>query len=316
MTRRPEPGAAVVLVGGHESGNGADLSFVPDLMPGVFVSPAGRPLHNLLTQLLDRGGDVSGSDPQPVVVLPMTFGRNPTLIADTAKTLHWLSAAGGTTNAGPQLALSEPFGTPDHLTAWLRTAATEVRRREAASAVLITADAANPFDDADLYRISHLVRTHGAGIPVETAAVSSVEALLEAVQRLRLLGSTHAFVVPAGFRRAATVYSDVVPYGEEGFSGVEFYGALMSEKAVLRVISERVRDTLHALSHGRTGVEAGLQADHGHGYAHSHAFEESGGHSHPHSSGMAAGHPHSHPRPDRQELTGSPPHNHMQRPAR
>ncbi|MFZ3452397.1 hypothetical protein [Arthrobacter sp. 7Tela_A1] len=297
MTQRPEPGAAVVLVGGHESGNGVDLSFVPDLMPGVFVSPAGRPLHNLLTQLLAPDRDVSASGPQPVAVLPMTFGRNPTLIADTAKTLRWLAAAAGTGGPAPQLALSDPFGTPDHLTAWLRTAATEVRRRDPGAAVLITADAANPFDDADLYRISHLVRTHGAGIPVEAAAVGSVEALQEAVQRLRLLGSTHTYVVPAGFRRAPTVYSDPVPYGTGDFSGVEFYGPLMSEKAVLRIIGERVRDTLHALSHGRTGVEAGLQADHGHGYAHSHAFEESGGHSHPHGSGMAAGHPHSHPAP-------------------
>lgn len=277
----------MVLVGGHESGNGADLAFVPDLMPGVHISPAGRPLHNLLTQLLARSGEGS----RPVVVLPMTFGRNPTLVADTAKTLRWL----GTGGSAPRLALSDPFGTADHLTAWLRTAAIEVRRRDPEAAMLVTADAANPFDDADLHRISHLVRTHGAGIPVETAAVGSIEELRDAVQRLRLLGSTHTFVVPAGFRRTATVC--MTPFGTRGFSGVEFYGALLSEQAVLRVINERIRDTLHALSHGRTGVEAGLQADHGHGYAHSHAFEESGGHSHPHVSGMSAGHQHSHSAP-------------------
>ena len=287
----------MVLVGGHESSNGADLAFVPDLMPGALVTPAGRPLHNLLTRLLARSGEAPRAVPQTVVVVPMTFGRNPTLIADTAKTLSWLGTGDGARSAGAPLALADPFGTADHLTAWLRTAAIEVRRRDPDAAVLIVADAANPFDDADLYRIAHLVRTHGAGIPVETAAVSSTGALQEALRRLRLLGSTHTIVVPAGFRREANVNSERVPYGAGDFSDAEFYGALLSENAVLRVIGERVRDALHALSHGRTGVEAGLQADHGHGYAHSHAFEESSGHSHPHSHGMAAGHPHSHPAP-------------------
>ena len=287
----------MVLVGGHESGNGADLSFVPDLMPGAFVTPAGRPLHNLLAQLLGRTLE-AGSGIQPVVVLPMTFGRNPTLIADTAKTLRWLSAEAATRNAAAPLALADPFGTADHLTAWLRTAAIEVRRKSPEAAMLITSDAANPFDDADLYRITHLVRTHGAGIPVETAAVASTGGLLEAVRRLRRLGSTRTVVVPAGFRRAGTIRSEPVPYGAGEFSDAEFYGPLLSERAVLRVIGDRVRDALHGLSHGRTGVEAGLQADHSHGYAHSHAFEESGGgHSHPHSHGMAAGHTHSHPAP-------------------
>ncbi|MFJ2509170.1 hypothetical protein [Arthrobacter citreus] len=293
MTRPTEPDATVVLVGGHESGNGADLAFVPDLVPGALITPAGRPLHNLLTRLLARSTE-AGSDPRPVVVLPMTFGRNPTLVADTAKTLRWLGAAAGQPAA--PLSLADPFGTSDHLTAWLRTAAVEVRRRSPKAAMLVTADAANPFDDADLYRVSHLVRTHGAGIPVETATVGSAGGLLEAVQRLRRLGSVHTVVVPAGFRRAGTVHSEMVPFGAGEFSDVEFYGALLSEQAVLRVIRDRVRDALHALRHGRSGVEGGLQADHGHGYAHSHAFEEaSGGHSHTH--GVAAGHTHSYPAP-------------------
>ena len=286
----------MVLVGGHESGNGADLAFVPDLMPGALVTPAGRPLHNLLTQLLGRSREAPGSLPQPVVVQPMTFGRNPTLVADTAKTLHWLSGQDGTSDAAAPLALADPFGTSDHLTAWLRTAATEVRRRTPDAAVLITADASNPFDDAELHRIAHLVRTHGAGNLVETAAVEDADALRKAVQRLRLLGSKQTVVVPAGFRREPFVHGEPVPFGVGDFSGTRFYGPLLSEQAVLRVVRERVRGALHALGHGRTGIDAGLLADHGHGYAHSHAFEETGGHSHPHSHGMA-GHPHSHPAP-------------------
>lgn len=295
MTQPTESRATVVLVGGHESDNGADLEFLTDLIPGVLITPAGRPLNNVLTQLRERGREDPGVDPAPVVVLPMTFGRNPTLVADTAKTLSWLAAEVTPHNAAAApLALSEPFGTSDHLTAWLRAAATEVRRRSPQAAVLIVADAASPFDDAELYRIAHLVRTHGAGNPVEAATVDGTSALLEAVHRLRLLGSAETVVVPAGFRRVASVHGEAVPFGEGGFADAEFYGALLSEQAVLRVIRDRVRDALHALGHGRTGIEAGLEADHGHGYAHSHAFDEAIGHSHGHSHDSADGHTHNH----------------------
>ena len=288
----------MVLVGGHESSSGADLSFVAESFPGAFVTAVGRPLHNLLTQLRARNGNSRTAGPAPVVTLPMTFGRNPTLVADTAKTLRWLGAQ--SPSHAPSyvpLALAAPFGTADHLTAWLRTAAVEVRRQAPNAAVLITADSANPFDDAELHRITHLVRTHGAGNPVETAAVDGADALAAAVERLRLLGSRETVIVPAGFRQTATVSGETVAFGEGRFANASFYGALLSEQAVLRVIQERVRDSLHALSHGRTGIDEGLEADHGHGYAHSHAFDEVGGHSHTHPHGTAAGHTHSHPAP-------------------
>lgn len=286
----------MVLVGGHESNNGADLSFVKDHIPDTHITAAGRPLHNTLTQL-QRSGKGAGAHAAPIVVLPLTFGRNPTLVADTAKTLHWLGAQAADRDGGVPLALADPFGTRDHLTAWLRAAATEVHRRSPQAALLITADAANPFDDAELYRIAHLVRTHGAGIPVETATVEDTGGLLEAVQRLRLLGSTETVVVPAGFQREPYVHGQEVPFGEDSFADTRFYGPLLSEQAVLRVIRERVRDALHALGHGRTGIDAGLQADHGHGYAHSHAFEESNGHSHTHPHGTSGDHMHHSPAP-------------------
>ncbi len=292
----------MVLVGGHESNNGADLSFAADLVPGALITPAGRPLHNTLTHLRGSSQIGSGAEPAPIVVLPMTFGRNPTLVADTAKTLSWLGVQGsssGTASSPVPIVLADAFGTGDHLTAWLRAAATEVRRRAPEAAVLICADAANPFDDAELHRIAHLVRTHGAGNPVETATVDDTTGLLTALNRLRLLGSTQTVVVPAGFRRVASVRGKPVPFGEGGFADAGFYGALLSEQAVLRVIRERVRDALHNLGHGRTGIEAGLTADHGHGYAHSHAFEEANGHSHAHHHGAAGSHPHNHPIPIR-----------------
>ena len=280
-----------MLVGGHESDSGADLSFVTDYLPDTLITPAGRPLHNALARLRGRNRYGTGGSPVPVVVLPMTFGRNPTLVADTAKTLRWLAAEspGSGPDAAP-LALADPFGTGDHLTAWLRTAATAIRRRTPQAGVLVTADAANPFDDAELYRITHLVRTHGAGNAVEAATVETADALLAAVHRMRLLGSTQTVVVPAGFRRVPYMRGEAVPFGEGGFTGASFYGPLLSEQAVLRVIRERVRDALHALGHGRTGIDSGLAADHGHGYAHSHAFDS--GHEHTHNHGTGT-HPHS-----------------------
>lgn len=221
-----------------------------------------------------------------MVVVPITFGRNPTMVADAAKTLSWLASL----HPG-RLALAADFGTLDHLTAWLRAAAVEVRRRSPEAAMLIAAEAANPFDDAELYRVAHLVRTHGAGNEVEAVAVAGQGDLLASLQRLRLLGHPEAVVVPAGFQRSSTV-----PFGDGDFAGAAFYGPLVSEQAVLRVIRDRVADAVHGLRHGDDGITAGLAADHGHGYAHSHAFDatEGAGHTHTHSHGDGRGVAHTH----------------------
>lgn len=264
----------MVLVGGHESAQGAELLPLADTAPGLVATAAGRPLHNVLSSLL-------ADDERPVVVVPMTFGRNPTVVADTAKTLKWLEGAGG-----GRLVLADAFGSIDHLTAWLRAAATVVRGRTPDAAVVIGADAANPFDDAELHRVAHLVRTHGAGNAVEVALLHDDADVAQALHRTRLLGNERAVVVPAGFRRAMPL-----PWGEGAFAGAEFYGPLLGEQAMLRIIRERSRHALHELSHGRTGIESGLQADHGHGYAHSHAFDDHGhGHDHGHDHGHTHGH--------------------------
>lgn len=267
--------ATVVLVGGHESANGADLAFIRHNDPDIIITEAGRPLHNVVTRLIPAAEG-------PIVVIPMTFGRNPTFVADTAKTLKWLTA-----RTEGRLVLADAFGSLDHLTAWLRTAAIKVRKGEPEAALVISARAANPFDDAELYRVAHLVRTHGAGNVVEVSVMETAADMQAVLQRLRLLGSDRAVVVPAGFQRESSI-----AFGRDGFEGSRFYGPLMSGQAVLRVIRERTRDALHGLGHGRTGIDAGLQADHGYGYAHSHAFEESQGNGHSHSG--AGGHSHSH----------------------
>lgn len=226
------------------------------------MTSAGRPLHNVVNTLLGTGGE------DTVVVVPMTWGRDPGMVADTAKTLSWLGA-----QAGPgRLAQSADFGTSDHLVAWLRRAATRTGRRPGVGLV-ITAPAANPFDDADLYRLGHLVRTHGAGVMVEVACVAEPADLALAVRRTRLLGVPDVVIVPAGFARTA-------PQGLPP-AHATFFGPLLSERALLEVIAQRVAAAEHELQHGRDGIAAGLLADHGHGYAHSHSFELSAeGHAH------------------------------------
>lgn len=278
-----ESGATrLVLVGGHESDDGRDLSVLAESLPAVSITQAGRPLHNAVSALLAVADG-------PVAVLPMTFGRNPTMVADTAKSLKWLDAGPG----AQRVALCEDFGTPDHLVAWLRRAATETARRRPGTALVIAARSANPFDDAELHRTAHLVRAHGAGGEVEVACLGGEPeaGLREAVRRVRLLGSEETVVVPAGFARTLAA-----PFGQGAFRQVEFYGPLMSDQAIRQVIAQRRAAAEHRLGHGESGIDAGLLADHGHGYAHSHSFEEGQGHSHQHghSHPHKHGHPHKH----------------------
>ena len=274
----------VVLVGGHESSDGADLARFDDVDEHVSVAAPGRGLHNALTAFLDDG--------ETVVVLPMTFGRNPTMVADTAKTLKWLAPR----HPG-RLSLAAPFGQPDHLIAWLRTAANRARATDAGTALLIVAPRSNAFDEAELHRIAYLVAAHGSLPEVAVAIADDADALSGAVQRLRRLGATRVAAVPAGFAASLPV------------TDAEDLAPLMSHSAVRRVVHTRVRDALTALAAGSDGIDQGLAADHGHGYAHSHAFEESQGHghSHPHPHTHADGTTHAHGHPHEHH-----PHEHHQ----
>lgn len=263
------PGARVLLVGGHESAAGADLARFEHPAQRVSATAPGRGFHNSVSVALDVG--------ETVVVVPMTFGRNPTMVADTAKTLKWLSAK----HAG-RIALAAPFGQIDHLTAWLRTAATRARADGVETALLIVAPHSDPFDEAELHRVAYLVGTHGALNEVSVAIADDGESVAASVSRLRRLGVHRIATVPAGF--ALTV-----PEAE-----ADYVGPLMSDAAIERVIRTRVRDALDALAIGHDGIDDGLAADHGHGYAHSHAFEESQGHVHPHPHPHGHSHPHSH----------------------
>lgn len=262
----------ILLVGGHESADGADLVRLGGAVPGAQAARPGRGFHNLVS-------DALRSD-ETVAVVPMTFGRNPTMVADTAKTLHWLAAK----HPG-RIALTAPFGTIDHLTAWLRTAANAVRAEDADAALVVWAARSNPFDEAELHRVAYLAATHGAAEEMFPAIVDEAQGLRPIVERLRRLGRERVALLPAGFAHRAPE-----EVGSGALADVRFAGPLMTDAAIARVVRTRVAAAMDDLAAGHDGIAAGLDADHGHGYAHSHAFEESQG-GHPHTHG---GHPHTH----------------------
>jgi sirohydrochlorin cobaltochelatase len=266
--------AGVVLVGGHESSDGRALQRIASASPATTASGTGRALERAVEAGLSRGDGL--------VVVPMTFGLNPTMVADAAKTLRWLR------DRGAAVALAAPFGQPDHLTAWLRTAANRAVRASC-DALLVVAPHSNPFDEAELHRIAYLVRTNGPIREVDVAIAGDAAELDERIARLRALGARAVATVPAGFG------------SEPSTAGALSVGPLMGDAAIARVIGDRVHAAQHALEDGDDGIDTGLLADHGHGYAHSHAFEESaggadGGHTHPHTHahGHAPGHTHAH----------------------
>ena len=258
-----------VLVGGHESADGADLARFEPLVDGSRAARPGRRFHDLVSAAL--------ADGDTVVVVPMTFGRNPTMVADTAKTLRWLGAK----HPG-RIALAADFGTIDHLTAWLRTAANAVRADDPTAGIIVAATRSNPFDEAELHRIAYLVAAHGAAGEVFPAIVDD-DGVAPVVARLHRLGIERSVVLPAGFAAASAE-----PFGTGQLAGARFGGALMSDAAVARTVRDRVAAALADLAAGRDGIAAGLDADHGHGYAHSHAFA----HEHTHADGTTHAHDH------------------------
>ncbi len=261
-TERSNRAEAIVLVGGHESRDGralAALAVWPELLgqPPLRVTAAGRPLAAAIGQTAGTRGFRGG----PIVVVPMTFGRDPRLVADTARTVRWV-ARNRTTGA---IVLAEPFGTSDHLVSWLRAAS---RRHDDDTAILIVAAAADPFDDAELHRIAALVRVFGTHRLVEVALLTPGDhALQEGLERCRKLGADRVAVVPAGFG---------IPTGATA--------PLLAPVAVAGVISARVAQACRRLAEGgEDGVGAALAADHHHGFAHAHDHDhDHDGHGHTH----------------------------------
>lgn len=245
--------ASVVLVGGHESGGGSALEGLSGAGQIASVCGGGRALVACVAEALVDG-------PLPVVVVPMTLGRDPKLVADCARALRW---AGGGMGRG-RLALAPAFGNPDHLTAWLRTAAQRVVRSSAAdrqgrapgepdrSALLVTAPAAGPYEDAELFRVARLAR-HYANVPMVEVAFDGGDPDPEAgADRCRRLGAQDVWLLRAAFAPPA-----------QAVEGVREAGPLLAEAAVLQVVRTRVREALHRLDQGDDGVAAGSGGEHG-----------------------------------------------------
>ncbi|MBO1416676.1 sirohydrochlorin chelatase [Streptomyces sp. FH025] len=265
----PATPATVVLAGGHESDGGRDLAALVDREPTVHaVAAAGRPLAEAVRSALAAGD-------APVCVVPMTLGRDPGLVADTARALRWLAAGEGR----GRLALTAPFGAAEHLIGWLRAAAASSEQ----GAVLVTAPAAGPFEDAELFRIARLVRQYGRHRWVEVALAGGDPDLAEGAERCRLLGAAEVTAVPASFGPALRT----------ALPGVRDGGPLLRPSAIAGVVAARTAAALHLLGHGEDGILAGLDAEHGHGYAHSHGPGGDHGHG-PGDHGHSHVHPHTH----------------------
>ncbi|GAA1935495.1 sirohydrochlorin chelatase [Kitasatospora viridis] len=264
--------ATLVLVGGHESGRAAALRPQVEAGRAFRAVGVGRELARAVTEALAHAD-------RPVCVLPMTLGRDPRLVAETARALRWLT---GPATHG-RVALAEPFGAAVHLVGWLRAAAGRIAGDDRTEAtVLVTAPAGGPFDDAELFRIARLVRQHGTHRSVEVAFHGGDPGIAEGVDRCRRLGARRVVMLPAGFGPAAP---EPVPGAEDG-------GPLLAPPALGEVLLARTQAALHRLRHGEDGIAAGLDAEHGHGYPHSHPDPDTDGtHPHPHP------HVHSHPHP-------------------
>lgn len=290
--------ALVVLAGGHESDGGRHLADLVDPVGrsghGFTVhatAAPGRPLAEAVRSALAAGD-------APVCVVPMTLGRDPRLVADTARALRWLAAGEGR----GRLALTAPFGAAEHLIGWLRAAAATAGDGDA---VLVTAPAAGPFEDAELFRIARLVRQYGRHHRVEVAFTGGDPDPAEGVERCRLLGAERVTAVPASFGPALPAALLDGPADRGPTAHVRDGGPLLRPSAIAGVVAARTAAALHLLGHGEDGILAGLDAEHGHGYAHSHGpGDQSHGHTHgaPHAHGPGD-QPHSHG-------PGDQPHSH------
>ncbi|MEY9892917.1 sirohydrochlorin cobaltochelatase [Catenulispora sp. MAP5-51] len=233
--------ASVVLVGGHEGG--ADVDVEPSIeREALFrAASARRDLKTTVEQALE-------SNDLPVCVVPMTLGRDPGLVADTARAL--MAVTDGA--AGGRLVLADPFGTATLLTGWLRVAVAQAAGSPCSPdlAVVLTANAANKFDDAELCRIAHLVKVQARLSWVEVAFRDGDPAPAEVVERCETLGARRIALVPADFRSV----------GGPPASGVINGEPLLSSATVSGVLATRTAAALLKLSRGDDGIAAGLNA--------------------------------------------------------
>ncbi|MEV0595605.1 sirohydrochlorin chelatase [Nonomuraea cavernae] len=240
MTTRPRD---VLLAAGHESLGGASLR---DLLgPGTEAHAAGR---DLAAAVRDHAG---------AVIVPMTLGRDPDLAATAAQTLAW---AGRDRTPG-DLLLAEPLGSTEHLVGWIKAAIGRVMRAgPPPQAVLLSAPAAGrPEEDAELFKVAHLV---GQGLPVgwvEVALTGGRPDVPESLGRCRLLGASDVLLVPASFVTAPEL------------DGVRTAGPLLGPAGLAALIRDRVATAERRWRlDGDDGLTRGGRAAHHH---HDHEHE-------------------------------------------
>ena len=239
--------AAVIIVGGHEGGAGVAVDPLVEHAPLLRASSARQQLDGAVNQALDNTD-------LPVCVVPMTLGRDPRLVADCARTLTFLT--GGA--ADGRIMLAEPFGNATLLTGWLRVAvASAVNQYDGKDlGVLLTANAANRFDDAELFRIARLVQVQEGAPLVEVAFRGGEPDVAAGVERCERLGA----------RQVAVISADFGPATDTPLPGVVDSGLLLAPSTVAGMIATRVAGAMFKLSHGDDGIAAGLDADHIHGH--------------------------------------------------
>jgi sirohydrochlorin cobaltochelatase len=247
----PACDATVLLSCGHEGAGGAVLA---ELAPFAEVLPAGRALGEAVRAALERTTD-------PVCVVPMTLGRDPRLVAESARALRWAGAESGQ----PQrVALTAPFATVDHLIGWLRAAALRFQHApDDVRGLLIAAPTGGPFDDAELFRIARLVRQYGRHQLVEVAIVGGDPDVAAGIDRLARLGADRVGLISAGF-------GPIRCESEGSAVPIDDAGALLGPATIAQVVTARVAAALDGAADGDDGIAAGLHAEHGHGHAHSH----------------------------------------------
>ncbi|WP_440220185.1 hypothetical protein [Dietzia sp. MNB45] len=258
--------ARVVLALGPESEQ------MPDL--GIPAARPGRDLADLVEAQARRpGGPDAAGEGAGVVVVPMTFGRAPAMVADCSRTLRDVRGSTDRVRLAPgSVALAAPLGDATMLITRLRAV---IRRHGAVCSALVVSRAIDPFADAELYRLARLARQYGQPGLVEVAFHGGDEPdpdLPEGLERVRALGGRRPVVVSATLAPAPVTGLDLPGEGEYLFG-----------PAVLRsVIDTRVREAVHRLDHGDDGIDAALDAEDGHGYAHSHVAADGTVYTHSH----------------------------------
>lgn len=228
-------------------------------------------LHRSLTAMLS---DAHGT----VVVMPMTSGRNLTLISDAARACRW--AARNYPDAGLCLA-DAPLSTTTTL-AWLRQG---LRKHTSDTTIaILTSAAIDPFSDAELFRIARLAWTNSSGATVAVAFDDVFPSVDE----------------------TTALYSGAKPNAQFAIIRADLHMSegqypLISPAALGAAIAASARRAVHLLnSHRDNGIDRSLLADHEHGYAHSHGDDN--GHSHSHLREHSHSHHHHHNHADSDTL--------------